>query len=1488
MAIEGDDAREAPPDAEEPHAASDEAEDDTSFPIVGVGASAGGLEAFTQFLKALPVDTGMAFVLVQHLSPSHPSALAEILSRATRMTVTEVLGASRVEPNHVYVIPPDHSIVFEQGLLQLLPRETKGIHKPVDQLFRSLAENRRHRAIGVVLSGTATDGTLGLEAIKAEGGITFAQDETAQHEGMPISAVASGCVDFVLAPDAIAQELVRISRHPHVAPSASLQEEDSQSQLAEVVKLLHRATGVDFSHYKQSTLYRRVTRRVLFRKLDGLEAYLQHLRQTPGEAEALFQDLLIGVTSFFRDPEAFESLKRSVFPRLLKDRPSSDPVRIWTLGCSTGQEAFSLAMAFAEVAEDAGSQATLQVFATDINAEAIHRARAGVYPREIESEVTPAQLRRFFVKMDGGYRINKSIRDRCIFSRHNVLTDPPFSRIDLISCRNLLIYMDSVLQQRVMPLLHYALKPKGFLWLGTSETIGAHRDLFAVEDQNQKIFVKKPGAFWPARPFPLQRESLTRGAFVPMHAKPLEPADLPREADRLLSHRFSPPGVVVSADLDILQYRGDTGPYLAPAPGKASLNLLKMLREGLLVAVRSIVARAAKSGTPEREEGVRVKTAEGFRVVAVEVIPLDANAATERAGFLVLFDAAPSLSQDPSARQESAPFASDAGDAHLVQELAVTREYLQSVIEQQETANAELQSANEEVQSANEELQSTNEELETSKEEIQSSNEELATVNDELNHRNAELHRINDDMVNVLDRVQVAVVMVGPDLRVRRFTPLAEKLLHVIPTDVGRPLADIKLNFSDAPDIEVLLRKAMDTATTVEHEVRDKRGRWYSLRIYPYRTSESAIDGALLMLVDIDLSKRAHQITDNIVATVRSPLLVLDADILVRAANRSFYRMFQTTPEATLGRSLFELGGGHWNVLHLRQNLEAILASGESFSDFQIDQEWQRIGKRTMVLNGQRLLQGDTPTASILLAIEDFTEQKRVEAELRLSEMRFRRLFEAAKDGILILDAVTEKVTQVNPFLTNLLDFPAEHFVGKQLWEIGVLRDSEANQTAVKLLRERGTLRCEELQIAGRDGTLHPVEMIANAYFEGDQAVIQCNLRDIAERRRLEQRLREQAAELSALYHRKDEFLAMLSHELRSPLAPISNALRILELEKRSENRIQQQARVIIERQMAQLQHLVDDLLEVSRITTGRLQLRRESVEVSEIVARAVETVRPILDQHQHELLLAQPAEPVWLYADFSRLEQVLVNLLTNAAKFTDKRGHIWLTVEKVGEECLMRVRDTGVGISPELLPRVFDLFAQGERSLDRSHGGLGIGLALVKRLTELHGGTVLVSSALGHGTEFVVRLPIAHPSASSDATATAPELEAQPTRRKLRVLVVDDSFDTASSLATLLTLSGHAVSSAYDGLAAIQAAREQRPDVVLLDIGLPGLDGYEVARRLRADPDLAHVVLIAMTGYGQEVDRQAALSAGFHQHMVKPVAFSKLEAALAAIEPRA
>jgi len=659
----------------------------------------------------------------------------------------------------------------------------------------------------------------------------------------------------------------------------------------------------------------------------------------------------------------------------------------------------------------------------------------------------------------------------------------------------------------------------------------------------------------------------------------------------------------------------------------------------------------------------------------------------------------------------------------------------------------------------------------------------------------------------------------------------------------------------------------------------------------PIRNEQGEVAGVVLVFRDISERRRQEQhvqdaltYADNIIATLREPFVVLDKALRVHTANRAFYQAFHAEKAETEGRFLYDLGNGQWNIPRLRTLLEGVLSNSHPIHDCDVEHDFPAIGKKIMLLNARRFESVDSQPELILLAIEDITQRKQAEVAVQTSEVRYRRLFQTAKDGILILDANTLKIIDANPFMTELLGYTHDEFLGKELWEIGLFGDKQASQAAYQELQEHGYIRYDHLPLETKHGKRAEVEFVSNVYQVDHQLIAQCNIRDISERSRLERKTHEQAEALADLHRRKDEFLAMLSHELRNPLAPILNAVHLLRLHKH-EDQLQQRARTIIERQVGQLTRLVDDLLEVSRITTGRVQLRQDQVVVSGILERAVETARPLLDRRRHELTVSLPPQPIWLYADAARLEQVVVNLLTNAAKYTDEGGHVWLTVEQQGDECVLRVRDTGVGIAPELLPRIFDLFTQAERSLDRSQGGLGIGLALVQRLVEMHLGRVEAYSALGQGSEFVVRLPVVLTPAPPPSTTIE---TSNPTGPSLRVLVVDDNVDATQSLAMLLKMSRHQVRIAHDGPTALVAALDFRPDVVLMDIGLPRMHGYEVARRMRQQPILQKIVLVAMTGYGQDTDRQRAQEAGFDHHLVKPADFDKVQEILATVSQKA
>jgi two-component system CheB/CheR fusion protein len=827
------------------------------FPVVGIGASAGGLESFTELLKSLPDDPGLAILYVTHLEPHHKSHLPEVLAKVTGMPVHEVREGMAVEADRVYIIPPNTNMALTDGKLNLTPR-SPGHHMPIDHLFRSLATIQKNRAIAVLLSGGGNDGTLGFEAVKAEGGITIAQDDrTAAQPNMPRSAILEGTVDYILPPADIARQLTRLAHHPY-GRDAVAETVAAADVTAEILSLLRSIAQVDFTHYKTTTVNRRLLRRVALRECDGLEEYLEVLRRDRRELQELYQDLLIRVTQFFRDPEAYRALQEQVFPALIKGRTHTHPIRIWVAGCSTGEEAYSIAIALLEYLDNRSDRLPIKILATDLNEDALEKARAGVYLDNIEADVSPERLRRYFNRVDNFYHINKTIREMCVFSRHDMTRDPPFSHLDLVSCRNVLIYMDASLQKRVLPLLHYSLEPGGYLFLGSSESLGPSGDLFAPVDVRHRIFSKRAAAHGAQAVMDFStfafREGPAAGARREDRGATWSALDVQREADRIVLGRYAPVGVVVDETMTVIQFRGRTVPYLEPAPGTASLELFRMLREGLLGDVRAAINEARAQDSAVTRQAMH--PADGMPV-RVDVIPFRVPAAEARF-YLVLFD---QVTREPAAEQPApalpAPAAA-AQVAHLQQELSGVRQYLQSVLEERESTTEELKAANEEILSANEELQSTNEELQTAKEEAQSANEELKTVNEELHHRNIELARVNDDLVNLLSGVGIPIVLVGRDLRIRRFTPPAEALFRLIPTDVGRPISDIKPNLN-VPDLGQLILGVIDTLVVHQSEVKDAEGNSYCLRVRPYVTAERVIDGASVVLLDIDPLKAGQR-----------------------------------------------------------------------------------------------------------------------------------------------------------------------------------------------------------------------------------------------------------------------------------------------------------------------------------------------------------------------------------------------------------------------------------------------------------------------------------------------------------------------------------------------------------------------------------------------------------------------------------------------------
>lgn len=1576
---------------------------DDVFPIVAIGASAGGLAALKTFFAHVPADSGLAYVVVVHLAPEHKSHLAELLQPFVRMPVQQVTETVKIERNRVYVIPPNANLDTIDTHLRLSELEERRQERaPIDHFFRTLAKTHDGQAIGVILTGTGSDGTLGLREIKQRGGPCLVQDPAeAEYDGMPQSAVATGVVDLVLELAEIPAAIFRIvGTRPRVPEVRDGEEPEGEARrvLHKVFSQLRARTGRDYSRYKRSTIFRRIQRRMQLRQVEELDDYLELIRNEPEEARILGDDLLITVTSFFRDQEVFDVLQRDIVPRLFAGKNSGDELRIWSVGCATGEEAYSLAMLLSEEAARHEHPPHIQVFASDLHEHSLIKAREGFYPGDIETDVAPERLRRFFVKENGGYRVRKELREIVVFAPHNLLADPPFSRIDLISCRNLLIYIERAVQRDIVEIFHYALRPEGILLLGTSETIDSG-ELFHTEDKKHCIYRKRnvPGPEPRLPVFPLTHSRLTTEPRP--HTESGDPVDYGK-LHRTMLERYAPGSALISPDDKVVHLSEHVGRYLLNPAGEPTLNIFKLVRKELQLELRAALHTARTKEEPADTKPLHVKFNGDSGYVTLHVRP--ATDAQQRGFALVIFNEYPeSLSAivptraGSGGKKDAKRGSRAAQDKELEAELEQMRQRLQAIVEEYETSQEEMKASNEEMQSTNEELRSTMEELETSKEELQSVNEELQTVNQENRHKVEELSQLSSDLQNLLSATGIATLFLDRQLRIMRFTPKVGELFNIRLTDRGRPISDLthRLGYDDLHDDA---RRVLESLIPIDREVDDESGRCYLTRVMPYRTAEHRIDGVVITFVDITTRKQAErelaeakEFAESIVETLHEPLLVLKPDLRVKSCNPAFYQHFQVARSETEGRKIYELGNGQWNIPQLRDLLENVLPKNNVFSDYEVRHKFEDLGERIMLLNGRRL----DHVQLILLGIRDISERKRAEEAIKASEQRLQRLINIRGVGVLIFrrdgtlidanDSMLEMIgynrdevrtgritwrTMTPPEWVEASEqqlrqmeetgcigtYEKEymHKDGSRSWMLFAgadmgdgtiveycidVGDRKGAETKIRQQEQRFRTLVEQIQdyaifmldVEGRPSTWNegvkrvlgydeqqfvgqnvadliytPEDIaagIAQAELEEASATGSASndrwmrridgtrfwasgittalrdeaggllgymkvMRDHTDRKLLEDELRTMAGDLSEANRRKDEFLATLAHEIRNPLAPIRTGLELMKLSAGSMADFES-VRHTMERQTEQLVRLIDDLLDVSRITRGRLELRKRRTLLQDVIRSAVEASRPVIDEAGHELVLELPPQPVTVEADPHRLAQVLSNLLSNSAKYTPAGGKIWLTAERSDGDAVIAVRDTGIGIPVEMRDRVFEIFTQlGSRGSD---AGLGIGLTLVKSLVELHGGhTEIDSPGIGQGTVVTIRLPVV---VDEELDEPSPELSPAIDLSGLRILVVDDSRAAADMLGSSLKAQGCEIRVAYDGQAAVDAAAESPPDAIIMDIGMPRLNGYEAARLIRRESWGKSITLIAVTGWGQEADKRRAKEAGFDHHLVKP-----------------
>ena len=1457
-------------------------------PIVGLGASAGGLQAFTDFFEAMPVSSGMAFVAIHHVDPDHDSLMADLLAKHTKMIVALAKDKTHIKPNHVYIIPPNRFLSVEKGILRLSePSERRGMRLPIDFFLRSLAEDQQQGAVAIILSGTGSDGAVGLRSIKEHGGMVLVQDPTeAAHDGMPRSAMATGAVDHVLPVGQMPAMILNYANHPYVdnGKAGKVLGGNARSSLADIIRALKVYTPINFDLYKDGTLLRRIERRMALRHMENPGDYLALLKDSPDEAAKLCGDLLISVTSFFREPDAFDYLSRNVVHDLVANRPSGQPIRIWVAACATGEEAYSVAMLFIEKIAALRKDIKLQIFASDVDEHALSVARAGVYSDAIEGAVSPERLARFFVHEDHSYRVIPELRDAVVFASQNILADAPFSKLDLISCRNLLIYLNAEAQERIIHMFHFALNDNGILFLGSSETANNYEDYFRPQSKKYRIFKRVGGLRNRLFDFPPPQRSLigvtTPALRVTEAHQGAGLADLSR---KLLVERYAPAAILINARMETLFVQGPADRYLKVPLGKASQDLLAMARTGMRAQLGSAVRKAIQRNEETATTGTIKRDGANNVAVTINVHPMQVEDAKL---YLVTFADQPMTEPAPTSDDVSKD-----GSAYdtLEKELEATRLDLQDTIQDFEHSTEDLKAANEEAMSLNEEFQSTNEELETSKEELQSLNEELITLNTQLQQKVEDERNLSDDLNNLLSSSGIATLFLNQQLNIKRFTPATRNLFNLIANDVGRPFGDITGKIND-PTLLKDAGQVMTHLTPIELEVEADDGKWFIRRALPYRTQDGKIDGVVVTFSDVSdikhmqkAHKQAQQFAENIVATVREPMLVLDGDFSIVRASLSFHRFFQTTPKQTDGHLLFDLQNQRWDQPKLRRLLERVLPDKTTVEGYEITIDVAEMGKRTMLLNARTIEGGNHDGNLILLAIEDVTERLEFQHGLEERQARLGAIMDAVPEAIITIDE-HGIVGSYSPAAENILGYTANEVIGQNVKMLMPEPDRSRHDGYIAHYAKTGEKKIigigRELIARRKDGTDFPMRLtIAEWWIEGKRHFtgIIHDLTDDMKRRDALNRAQKMEA--------VGQLTGGLAHDFNNLLTVIIGNLELLEMQLGDHPKLE----------------LLSEALEASnlgaQLTAQLLAFSRSQALTPKSVAlnALVRSMLPILTR----TLGAQITIETDLANDLSQtltdpgqIESAILNLAINARDAMPDGGTLSLATQNTildsdyaatqvdlepDAYVALSVTDTGHGMTPNVSNRAFEPFF----TTKGTGAGSGLGLSMVYGFAKQSGGHVVIYSEVGQGTTITLYLPIAPDIEKHKADAPPEELSKASNET---ILVVED--DPAVRRLTVIRLDelGYKTIAAEDGPTAINILKTNRKiDLVLSDVVMPGgLSGFEVAdQALVINPKLK--ILLA-TGYAKGARTNHTEAATTHQILRKPYSLQELARTLRAL----